>query len=76
VTNCNHHRASTDSRRFFSPSLRTWRDIFRSNTARIQKSWRHDQVCKALTVIGIEGAVAGEIVLHYARGGTLIVGDA
>src|SRR5438045_7469605 len=36
-----------------------------------------DEVCDGLFLSGIEGAAAGEIVLHYApSGGTLIVGDA
>ena len=36
-----------------------------------------DEICDGLRVICIEGAAAGEILLHYAPdGGTLIVGDA
>ena len=36
-----------------------------------------DEICGELRAIGIEGAVPGEIILHYALdGGTLIVGDA
>jgi glyoxylase-like metal-dependent hydrolase (beta-lactamase superfamily II) len=36
-----------------------------------------DEICDGLLLSGIEGAAAGEIVLHYApSGGTLIVGDA
>jgi glyoxylase-like metal-dependent hydrolase (beta-lactamase superfamily II) len=34
-------------------------------------------ICRGLRVIGIEGAAAGEMILHYAsNSGTLIVGDA
>jgi hypothetical protein len=36
-----------------------------------------DKICDGLRVINVEGAVAGELILHCARnGGTLIVGDA
>src|SRR5260370_40647858 len=36
-----------------------------------------EEICDGMLLSGIEGAAAGEIVLHYApSGGTLIVGDA
>ena len=78
VTNCNHHRASTRFAERFSAPVFGRGETFSDQTPReFKRVGDDDQVCEALTVIGIEGAVAGEIVLHYEpRGGTLIVGDA
>jgi glyoxylase-like metal-dependent hydrolase (beta-lactamase superfamily II) len=78
VTNSNHHRASARFAEQFSiPVFARCEETFSDKMPhQFRKVTNGDEICEALTVIGIEGAVAGEIVLHYApRGGTLIVGD-
>ena len=46
-------------------------------SSRVRKVSDGDAICDGLQVIGIEGAVQGEIVLHYVPDSeTLIIGDA
>jgi glyoxylase-like metal-dependent hydrolase (beta-lactamase superfamily II) len=78
VTNSNHYRASAQFARQFSVPIFAHRE---TSLDKIPGESRNvadgHKICDGLRVIGIEGAVAGEIVLHYAPdGGTLIVGDA
>ena len=78
VTSSNHHRASVQFADQFSIPIFARSETF-SHPAprRFTRVADGDEICDGLRVIGIEGAVSGEIVLHYApSGGTLIVGDA
>ncbi len=78
VTNSNHHRASAQLADRFSAPIFADADTFPDNRpGQFRRVADGDKICDELHVIGIEGAAAGEIVLHYApSGGTLIVGDA
>ena len=78
VTNANHHRASARFAEQFLVPIFAHRDTFPDRLpSQLRNVADGDEICDGLRVIGIEGAVAGEIVLHYAPdGGTLIVGDA
>jgi glyoxylase-like metal-dependent hydrolase (beta-lactamase superfamily II) len=78
VTNSNHHRAAVQFGEQFLAPIFARQEIFPEKRPRqFRKIADGDEICDGLRVIGIEGAVAGEIVLHYApSGGTLIVGDA
>ena len=78
VTNSNHYRVFAQFARQFSVPIFAHRDTFPD---RLPSQFRNvadgHEICGELRSIGIEGAVPGEIVLHYAPdGGTLIVGDA
>ena len=78
VTNSNHCRAAAQFGEQFSAPIFARCETF---PGKMQGDFRSvadaDEICDGLRVIGIEGAVTGEIVLHYApNGGTLIVGDA
>jgi glyoxylase-like metal-dependent hydrolase (beta-lactamase superfamily II) len=78
VTNFNHHRDSAQFAETFSAPIFARGETFPDGQPRQFKKVRDgDEICDGLHVIGIEGAAAGEIILHYApSGGTLIVGDA
>jgi glyoxylase-like metal-dependent hydrolase (beta-lactamase superfamily II) len=78
VTNSNHHRTSAQFAETFSAPIFARGETFPDGQPRQFKKVRDgDEICDGLHVIGIEGAAAGEIVLHSApSGGTLIVGDA
>jgi glyoxylase-like metal-dependent hydrolase (beta-lactamase superfamily II) len=78
VTNCNHHRASAQFAEQFSIPVFARCETFSDKMPRqFRKVADGDEICDGLLLSGIEGAAAGEIVLHYApSGGTLIVGDA
>jgi glyoxylase-like metal-dependent hydrolase (beta-lactamase superfamily II) len=78
VTNSNHHRICAQFGEQFSAPIFAHRETFPDKIpGESKKVADGDEICDGLRVIGIEGAVAGEIVLHYAPdGGTLIVGDA
>jgi hypothetical protein len=78
ITNANHLRASGQFAERFSVPIFAHRAAFPDKTPRqFSELADGDKICDELNVIGVEGAVAGEIVLHYASGsGTLIVGDA
>ena len=78
VTNSNHHRASTQFAEQFSIPVFARCETFSDKMPRqFREVADGDEICDGLFLSGIEGAVAGEIVLHYApSGGTLIVGDA
>jgi glyoxylase-like metal-dependent hydrolase (beta-lactamase superfamily II) len=78
VTNSNHHRAFAHFARQFSIPIFAHRDTFPDKMpSQLRRVADGDEICDGLRVIGINGAVSGEIVLHYAPdGGTLIVGDA
>jgi hypothetical protein len=88
VTNSNHLRASADFADRFSVPIFAHPQTFPDQAfpgTKVRQSdglvrWRvgdGGKICDELTVIGIEGAAAGEIVLHSAtNGGTLITGDA
>jgi hypothetical protein len=78
VTNSNHHRASSQFAEQLSIPVFAHCGTFSDKMPRpFRKVADGDEICDGLGLSGIEGAVAGEIVLHYAPGGgTLIVGDA
>ena len=78
VTNSNHQRASAQFARQFSVPIFAHRATSLDKMPGESKNVADgDEICDGLRVIGIEGAVAGEIILHYAPdGGTLIFGDA
>jgi glyoxylase-like metal-dependent hydrolase (beta-lactamase superfamily II) len=78
VTNCNHHRAAARfAERFVVAIVADPESFTDEQPAQLRKVADGDAICHGLQVIAIEGAVPGEIVLHYADdGGTLIVGDA
>jgi len=78
VTNSNHRRASAQFARQFLVPIFAYRETSLDKMpGESRKVADGDEICDGLRVIGIEGAVAGEIILHYAPdGGTLIVGDA
>jgi len=78
VTSANHHRASTRFAEQFSAPVFACKGAFPGATPRqFRRLAGGDEICDGLRVICIEGAAAGEILLHYAPdGGTLIVGDA
>jgi glyoxylase-like metal-dependent hydrolase (beta-lactamase superfamily II) len=78
VTNSNHHRGSTDFAEQFSVPIIAHADTFSDEQpGQLKQVVEGDEICDGLRVISIDGAVPGEIVLHYApNGGTLIVGDA
>src|SRR5206468_5269605 len=78
VTSSNHHRASAQFAEQFSIPVFARCETFSDKVPRqFRKVADGDEVRQDIRVIGIEGAAAGEIVLHYAPGGgTLIVGDA
>lgn len=77
VTSSNHHRASGQFAEQFSAPVLARGEAFpadQPNQLRVVAD--SEEICSGLRVIGIEGAAAGEIVLHYAPdGGTFIVGD-
>lgn len=78
VTNSNHHRASAQFAEEFSVPIFAHRETSLDKMPGESRNVADgDEICDGLRVIGIEGAVAGEIILHYAPdGGILIVGDA
>jgi glyoxylase-like metal-dependent hydrolase (beta-lactamase superfamily II) len=78
VTSSNHHRASARFAEQFSVPIFARADTFADNRlGKFRSVADGDEICDELRVIGIEGAVAGEIAVHYLpNGGTLIVGDA
>jgi glyoxylase-like metal-dependent hydrolase (beta-lactamase superfamily II) len=78
VTNSNHCRASICFADQFSAPLFARRETFLDAQPRqFRRVADAEEICDGLRVIAIEGAAAGEIILHYAPdGGTFIVGDA
>jgi len=78
VTNSNHHRVFAQFARQFSLPIFAHRDTFPDKMpSQFRNVADGHEICGELRAIGIEDAVPGEIVLHYAPGGgTLIVGDA
>ncbi len=78
VTNGNHHRASARFAADFSAALFGHGETSPSKLpVRFRRVADGDKIHEVLTVIGIEGAGDGEIVLHYAPdGGTFFIGDA
>ena len=78
VTNSNHHRISAQFAEQLSAPIFARCETFPDKTAQQTRSVADgDEICNGLRVIGIEGAAAGEMILHHASsGGTLIVGDA
>jgi hypothetical protein len=78
VTNGNHHRASAKFAEKFSAPLFGRIEAFPNKAERdLKRVADGDKIYDELTAIGIEGAVGGEIALHYAPdGGTFIIGDA
>jgi glyoxylase-like metal-dependent hydrolase (beta-lactamase superfamily II) len=78
VTNSNHLRASSEFANRFSVPIYAHRDTFTdekpSDLVTVEDG---GQICDVLDVIGINGAVPGEIVIQYPPdGGALVVGDA
>jgi len=70
-------RASADFADRFSVPIFAHAETFPGQAFSGTKVGDGGKICDELTVIGIEGAAAGEIVLHSAtNGGTLITGDA
>ena len=78
MTNSNHYRASAEFAEQFSVPIFAHRETFPDKMPRqFRRVADGHEICGELRAIGIEDAVPGEIVLHYAPGGgTLIVGDA
>jgi glyoxylase-like metal-dependent hydrolase (beta-lactamase superfamily II) len=78
VTNSNHYRASAQFAEQFSAPIFARCEAFPDKAAQQFRNVADgDEICRGLRVIGIEGAAAGEMILHYAsNSGTLIVGDA
>jgi hypothetical protein len=78
VTNSNHHRISAQLAEQFSAPIFARCEAFPDKAAQQFRSVADgDEICNGLRVIGIEGAAAGEMILHCAsNSGTLIVGDA
>jgi hypothetical protein len=78
VTNANHQRAALYYSKELSVPILAQGESFRGKKPpRFTKIADGAKICDELEVIGIEGAVAGEIALyHPSNGGTLVVGDA
>jgi DNA-binding LacI/PurR family transcriptional regulator len=78
VTSSNHHRAAARFADQLSVPIFARSETFSDKMPRQFRSVADGgKICDELHVIGIEGAAAGEIVLHYAPdGGTFIIGDA
>ncbi len=78
LTNSNHHRAAAQFTRQFAVTIFAHGDTFPdAQPSRLKIVSDGDAICTRFSVVNIEGASPGEIVLHYAvDGGTLIVGDA
>lgn len=77
VTNRNHLRASAEFADRFSVPIFAHAETFPGQAFPGTKIDDGGKICDELAVIGIEGAAAGEIVLHSApNGGTLVTGDA
>jgi hypothetical protein len=78
VTSSNHHRASAQFAERFSAPIFAHRDTFSDKLPHhFKRVADGDPICDELRVIDIEGAAAGEIVLHCSSdGGALIIGDA
>ena len=78
VTNGNHHRASALFAEQLARPIIAHPDSFSDKQpSRFREVVDGEAICDGVEVIGIEGAVPGEIILHHAAdGGTLIVGDA
>jgi glyoxylase-like metal-dependent hydrolase (beta-lactamase superfamily II) len=77
VTNRNHLRASAEFADRFSVPIFAHAETFPGQAFPGTKVGDGGKICDELAVIGIEGAAAGEIVLHSTtNGGTLITGDA
>ena len=78
ATNSNHCRASAQFAEQFSAPIFARCEAFPDKAAQQFRSVADgDEICRGLRMIGIEGAAAGEMILHYAsNSGTLIVGDA
>jgi len=77
VTNSNHHRISAQFGERFSAPIFARCEAFPDKAAQqFRRVADGDEICNGLRVIGIEGAAAGELILHYpSNSGTLIVGD-
>jgi glyoxylase-like metal-dependent hydrolase (beta-lactamase superfamily II) len=78
VTSSNHHRISAQFAEQFSAPIFARCEAFPDKAEQQFRSVADgDEICRGLRAIGIEGAAAGEMILHYAsNSGTLIVGDA
>ena len=78
VTNGNHHRASAKFAEKFSAPLLGRIEAFPNKAEPdLKRVADGDEIYDELTAIDIEGAVEGEIALHYAPdGGTFVIGDA
>jgi len=78
MTNGNHHRAVARFAEQFGVGIVAHADSFPDEQPkRLRRVSDGDAIRDGLKVIGIDGAVPGEIVLDYTpNGGTLIVGDA
>jgi len=78
VTNGNHHRASAKFAEKFSVPLLGRIEAFPNKVEPdLKRVADGDEIHDELTAIDIEGAVEGEIALHYAPdGGTFVIGDA
>ena len=78
VTNANHLRAAPQFGERFSVPILAGANSFPDQTRPgLRRVADGDKISDELHVIGVDGAVAGEIALyHTPNGGTLIVGDA
>jgi hypothetical protein len=76
VTNSNHARASLEFAKRFSAPLFADRESLKGEKVPFTEVENGDRICAAVDVIAIDGAVPGEIALHYpSDNGSLIVGD-
>ena len=78
VTNSNHHRAAVQFAQQLAVPIFAHCEAFPNDQlSSLTNIADGEEICEGLHVIGIEGAVPGEIVLHYTGyGGMLIIGDA
>src|SRR4051812_22131100 len=77
VTNSNHHRAAAQFAQRFTVPIFAHHETFPDDKpTRFTTIADGEEISGGLRVIGIPGAAPGEVVLHYAGdGGMLIVGD-
>jgi glyoxylase-like metal-dependent hydrolase (beta-lactamase superfamily II) len=76
VTNANHWRAAAQFSTDFNAPIFAHDSPAPEISSPIQPASRLEEMFAGLVIIPIEGAVSGEIALHFPQdGGTLIVGD-
>ena len=78
VTNSNHHRAAAQFAEQFAVPIFAHAETFSDEQpGKLKQVVDGEEICDGLRAISVDGAVSGEIVLHYAdEEGTMITGDA